>query len=147
MSRVRAALAVAAAALAVAGLAPPTSGAVACDTVTCAIGWHEQQQRKWHQHLIRARWGAAVREYGPALLDARAQCESGHHGKYRLSTTGNGYWFAFQFDVAAWTGAGGAYRRGRPAGKWSLQPGRLEQRYRAVRWDGIHGGDAWPNCP
>lgn len=94
-----------------------------------------------------AKWTKVVRAYGVGLLRARMRCESGHHGGYRLATTGNGYWFAHQFDVQAWTGAGGRMRRGRPAGVWTRQPSRLEQDYRAAVWDRKHGGDAWPNCP
>jgi hypothetical protein len=75
------------------------------------------------------------------------RCESGSVGGYRLSTTGNGYWFAYQFNVAAWVGSGGRFRGGRPVGRWSTQPGRLEQSYRAVVWDRKSAGDPWPNCP
>lgn len=101
------------------------------------------------KRLVREHWRAAVQRYGVGLLRVRMACESGGHGGYRLATTGNGYWFAHQFNVGAWTGAGGRYSRelGRPVGVWSVQPGRLEQDYRAARWAGIHGGDPWPNCP
>lgn len=74
------------------------------------------------------------------------RCESGSHGGYSLSTTGNSYWFAFQFNTTAWTGAGGRMRGGRPVGVWTMHPTRLEQDFRAVVWDGRHGGDPWPNC-
>lgn len=96
---------------------------------------------------VRRKWRAAVRRYGPGLLRARMNCESGNHGGYRLATTGNGYWFAHQFDTGAWVGAGGRLRRGRPVGAWSWHPSKTEQDYRAARWDAIHGGDPWPNCP
>ncbi len=99
------------------------------------------------KRAAHAKWRAAVRAYGVGLLRARMRCESASYGGYALSTNGNGYWFGHQFDVAAWTGAGGRMRRGRPAGVWSMQPSRLEQDARAVRWDAIHGGDPWPNCP
>jgi hypothetical protein len=93
------------------------------------------------------RWRDTVRRYGRGLLLARMRCESGSHGGYRLSTTTGLYWFAHQFNVGAWTGAGGRVRFGRPVGVWSLQPERLEQDYRAARWDALSGGDPWPNCP
>lgn len=94
-----------------------------------------------------AKWRATVRRYGIRTLRARMRCESGDHGGYRLGTTGNGFWFAHQFEPRAWTGAGGRMRHGRPAGVWTMQPSRLEQDYRAVMWARRHGGDPWPNCP
>lgn len=104
-------------------------------------------ERRVQKRVARAKWRGAVRRYGVGLLRARMRCESGGHGGYRLSTSGNGYWFAHQFNVAAWAGAGGRMRRGRPAGVWRQQPSRLEQDYRAVVWDRVHGGDPWPRCP
>lgn len=97
--------------------------------------------------VAHKKWSAAVAAYGIGTLRARMRCESAGDGGYALSTTGNGYWFAHQFDAQAWVGAGGRMRHGRPAGVWSMQPSRLEQDYRAVVWDRQHGGDAWPNCP
>lgn len=104
-------------------------------------------RRRVARSEVRERWRAAVRAYGIGLLRARMQCESGGDGGYRLSTNGNGFWFAHQFEPGAWYGAGGRRRRGRPAGAWTLHPSRLEQDYRAVVWDARHGGDPWPNCP
>lgn len=104
-----------------------------------------------HRERVRDRWQRVVRASGLAsTLDARAWCES--RGRYGLSTTGNGYWFAFQFDPQAWVGSGGFTRRvdvgyPRPVGRWRTQPKKLEQRYRAVVWGRVHGGDAWPSCP
>lgn len=98
------------------------------------------------KRAVHAGWRAAVRAYGVGLLRARMRCESGSHGGYALTTTGNGYWFAHQFDVRAWVGAGGRYL-GRPVGRWSTHPSRLEQDFRAVVWDRRHGGDPWPLCP
>lgn len=100
-----------------------------------------------HRRHVRAKWRRTVNAYGAGLLRARMNCESGSNGGYRLDTTGNGYWFAHQFNVAAWVGAGGRFRGGRPVGVWTRHPGALEQDYRAAVWDGIHGGDPWPNCP
>jgi len=98
------------------------------------------------QRVAHAKWRTVVNGYGTARLDQRMRCESGGHGGYRLATTGNPFWFAFQFEPRAWYGAGGRQRRGRPAGVWTMQPSRLEQRYRAVVWERRHGGDPWPNC-
>jgi hypothetical protein len=111
----------------------------ACDTKRCRTRVARKE--------VRHHWRAAVRRYGPARLRARMQCESGHDGGYRLDTTGNGFYYAHQFEPRAWAGAGGRMRDGRPVGAWSWHPSRLEQDARAVRWDAIHGGDPWPNCP
>lgn len=111
-------------------------------------GCHSQAcEQRVEIRVAHAKWRVAVAAYGRGLLRARVACESLTSGGYALSTTGNGYWFAHQFDVAAWTGAGGRMRHGRPAGVWTMQPSALEQDYRAVVWDRKHGGDAWPNCP
>ncbi len=110
-----------------------------CNTHRCEI--------RVEKRVAHAKWQEEVRIYGVGLLRARMNCESGHHGGYQLATTGNGYWFAHQFNVGAWTGAGGRIRGGRPVGVWTTQPERLEQDVRAARWDKIHGGDPWPNCP
>lgn len=96
--------------------------------------------------MAHAKWRPVVEAYGVERLRARMRCESGGHGGYSLSTTTGQYWFAHQFNVAAWTGAGGRYR-GSPVGVWTTQPSRLEQDYRAVIWERVHGGDPWPNCP
>lgn len=94
-----------------------------------------------------AKWRAGAAAYGLGTLRARMRCESGGHGGYRLSTNGNGFWFAHQFEPRAWTGAGGRIRGGVPVGVWTRQPSRAEQDYRAVLWDRRHGGDPWPRCP
>jgi Transglycosylase-like domain len=111
------------------------------DASPCSMACVERVQRR----VVTRHWREVVSDYGPSRLDARAACESG--GRYGLATTGNGFWFSMQWEPRAWYGAGGRRRRGRPAGVWSLQPSRLEQRYRAVVWDRRHGGDPWPNCP
>ncbi len=122
-------------------LAAPTAADAhdGCHSRACA--------ERVEKRAAHAKWRPTVRAYGVGLLRARMRCESGSHGGYSLATNGNTYWFAHQFDIAAWTGAGGRMRRGRPAGVWEMQPSRLEQDYRAARWDAIHGGDPWPNCP
>ena len=99
------------------------------------------------KRVAHEKWRATVRAYGPARLEARMRCESGGHGGYALGTTGNGFWFAHQFEPRAWVGAGGRMRAGRPVGVWTLQPSRLEQDNRAVVWERKHGGDPWPRCP
>lgn len=119
-------------------LPAPAQADDGCQSKTCT----KRVERK----AAKKKWRRAVRAYGTGLLHARMVCESGNHGGYSLSTTGNSYWFAHQFDIGAWVGAGGRVRHGRPVGVWTTQPSKLEQDYRAVRWDHIHGGDAWPNC-
>jgi hypothetical protein len=109
--------------------------------------WRRVCRERVERRTARHRWRRAVVRYGRGLLHARMTCESGHDGGYRLATTGNGYWFAHQFNVGAWTGAGGRVRFGRPVGVWTVQPERLEQDYRAARWDALSAGDPWPNCP
>lgn len=127
--------------LTVLAMMTPVQGPV--EQPVCSRACRQRVQRK----QIRKHWSHVVNNYGRGLLRARMHCESGNDGGYSLDTTGNSYWFAHQFDVQAWTGAGGRMRRGRPAGVWSMQPSRLEQDFRAARWDAIHGGDPWPNCP
>ncbi len=104
-------------------------------------------ERRVQVRQAHDKWRATVAAYGVDRLRARMRCESGGHGGYRLETTGNGYWFAHQFNPAAWAGAGGRSRGGRPVGVWTRHPSRLEQDYRAAVWDRRHGGDAWPRCP
>jgi hypothetical protein len=104
-------------------------------------------RRRVTQKVVRRHWRAVVHRYGPGRLRSRMACESGHDGGYRLDTTGNGFWYAHQFEPRAWAGAGGRFRHGRPVGVWTRHPSRLEQDFRAARWDAIHGGDPWPNCP
>lgn len=113
------------------------------DDAECSAACRERVMKR----EVRQKWRRAVADYGPGLLTARMRCESGSHGGYGLATTGNGYWFSMQWNVGAWVGAGGRMRGGRPVGVWSQQPEPLEQDYRAVVWDRIHGGDPWPNCP
>lgn len=119
--------------------AAPAEAHDGCNTAPC--------EKRVAKRFAHEKWRKAVHRYGVGLLRARMLCESGHHGGWSLSTTGNGYWFGLQFDVGAWTGAGGRVRLGRPVGVWSTQPEPLEQKFRAVVWDYRHGGDPWPNCP
>jgi len=118
-------------ALSAALLAPPAAEA-GCRSNSC------------EERVAHAKWRKVVAPHR-SVLAANAQCESG--GRYNLYTTGSGYYYSHQFDAAAWLGSGGRSRRGRLVGRFSTQPGRLEQDYRAVIWDRRHGGDPWPNCP
>jgi len=93
-------------------------------------------KRRVARKQTRKRWREAVQAYGPERLRARRECESSNN--YRLNTR-NGLYGAYQFDLPSWRGAGG---RGFPHDAEAL-----EQDYRAVRWEPIHGGDPWPNCP
>lgn len=121
---------------------PPThvDPAAHCWRVTC--------KRRVARRAVRRHWRHAVRAYGPWRLRARVGCESASAGGYRLSTTGNGFWFAHQFTPQTWHAAGGriSVRLRRPVGAWTTQPTRLEQDYRAVVAD-AQQGDPWPNCP
>ena len=127
-----------AAALAVALAAPTATAGDSCSSAC------EQRVLIKETH---AKWRATVNAYGVATLRARMRCESGGHGGYSLTTTGNGFYFAHQFEARAWTGAGGRARGGVPRGRWAAHPSRLEQDYRAVVWERRHGGDPWPRCP
>ena len=84
--------------------------------------------------LATARKRRATRPYRAWLYSTR-MCESG--GNYGIAT-GNGYFGAYQFDLASWRGAGGS-------GMPHLNP-PLEQDYRAVRWRQMVGTGAWPVC-
>ena len=126
------------AALVLAFAAPAASAGAACNNAC---------ERRYLITTTHAKWRAAVNAYGVATLRARMRCESGGHGGYSLVTTGNGFYFAHQFEARAWTGAGGRARVGIPVGRWARHPSRLEQDYRAVAWERRHGGDPWPNCP
>ena len=106
----------------------------------------DECEERVQKRVAHAKWRRVVNDYEPGLLRARMRCETGGHGGYEHVTNGV-FWFAHQFEPRAWAGAGGRIRNGRPVGVWSLQPERLEQDYRAVRWDWVHGGDPWPNCP
>lgn len=119
--------------------APAHAYAPGCNSHACEI---RVQVRTAHE-----KWRSVVNTYPAGVLNARMRCESGGDGGYRLSTTGNGFWFSAQFEPRAWYGAGGRKRNGRPAGVWTMQPSILEQQYRTIIWERIHGGDPWPNCP
>lgn len=106
----------------------------------------ERCQERVNKREAHEKWRAVVRAYGVARLRARMRCEAGNHGGYRHITNGL-FWFGHQFEARAWAGAGGRFRKGRPVGVWTMQPEPLEQDYRAVRWDRVHSGDPWPNCP
>lgn len=91
------------------------------------------------------RWRRTARPYAAWLRSTR-QCESGGAGGYSLSTTGNGFWFAYQHTPSSWYAAGGRRRDGRPAGVHAMQPEPAEQDYRAVITLRQQGRGAWPVC-
>jgi hypothetical protein len=109
-----------------------------CLTPAC----ERRVDRLEHRRTLR-RWRHATRPYRGWLASTRA-CESG--SDYALSTTGNGFWFAYQHTPSSWRAAGGRMRRGRPAGVRAMQPTPLEQDYRAVVTLGQQGRGAWPVC-
>lgn len=74
--------------------------------------------------------------------DAIAVCEAGGHGLWSLTTTGNGYFFALQFDPDTWVAYGGD-----PAWLNSpTPPPREEQIAVAERVLAGQGPGAWPRC-
>ncbi len=96
---------------------------------------------------VKERWRKAIAGHEGWLASTR-RCESGAHGGYALSSTGNGFWFAYQFTPTTWAKVAGGRRSpaGRPVGAWSTHPTNLEQDYRAVRVLRAQGRAAWPNC-
>jgi hypothetical protein len=111
-----------------------------CNTRAC----DHRMTRKAHAKTVR-RWRRATAPYQGWLASTRA-CESGSSGGYRLATTGNGFWFAYQHTPRSWYAAGGRSRNGRPAGVRSLQPEPAEQDFRAVVTLRQQGAAAWPIC-
>ena len=111
-----------------------------CNTRACA---HRVQTRQ--RARTTRRWKRIAAPYAAWLRSTRA-CESGSVGGYALSTTGNGFWFAYQHTAASWYAAGGRSRSGRPAGARTLQPSPAEQDFRAVVTLRQQGRGAWPSC-
>jgi hypothetical protein len=111
-----------------------------CHTSAC----ERRVDRRQHRRTV-ARWKRTARPYAAWLRRTRA-CESGSAGGYRLSTTGNGFWFAYQHTPSSWYAAGGRSRNWRPAGVRSLQPTPAEQDFRAVITLRQQGRGAWPVC-
>lgn len=103
-------------------------------------------QRAQHRSQI-ARWRAQARPYA-GFLARLVACESASSGGYRLTTTGNGFYFAFQFTARTWAAvAGGRTLGGIPVGYRGEQvPTRAEQDARAVRVLWAQGAGAWPVC-
>lgn len=103
-----------------------------------------QRERRRVRHV--SRWRRVARPYR-GWLRATSLCESGSAGWYGLQTTGNGFWFAFQFTPQTWRSVGGRFRRGVPAGRWGeFVPIRAEQKFRAVKVLRSQGAGAWPRC-
>lgn len=94
-----------------------------------------------------AAWRAYVRPYR-GWLDSTGHCESDSAGGYRLRTTGNGFWFRYQFTAQTWASTGGRVIRGiGPVGMHGeMVPAPLEQDVRAVRALHAQGRGAWPVC-
>lgn len=112
-----------------------------CLTQAC----ERRVDRREHRKTLR-RWWQATRPYRGWLAAVRS-CESGSFGTYDLSTTGNGFWFAYQHTASSWRAAGGRLQDGwRPVGVRSTQPEPLEQDYRAVVTLHQQGTGAWPVC-
>ena len=110
--------------------------------------WREIDRRydARQRRLERERETRAVAEVVPSSVSLSADwqaiafCESS--GNWELVTTGNGYWFALQFDPDTWVAYGGdpAYLDG-PA------PSPEYQIAVAERVAAAQGGEnAWPTC-
>lgn len=124
-----------------------------CQTHACAArvcDSHTCKARVGRKARIAA-WRAFVRPYR-AWLNSTGTCESGNAGGYRLRTTGNGFWFRYQFTPGTWRSAGGFLirygpHRGEPMGMHGeMVPKPLEQDVRAVRALHAQGRGAWPVC-
>lgn len=111
-----------------------------CHTRSC----DRRMDRKVRRRIV-GRWRRTAAPYAGWLASTRA-CESGSDGLYALSSTGNGFWFAYQHTPGSWYAAGGRSRNGRPAGAWAMQPTPVEQDYRAVVTLRQQGRGAWPVC-
>jgi hypothetical protein len=116
----------------------------ACRVRTCTS--RACKQRVGARQRIRA-WRAMVRPYR-GWLDSTGGCEADSSGGYRLRTTGNGFWFRYQFTSHTWASVGGIVdRRVGPVGMHGeLHPAPLEQDVRAVRALHQQGRGAWPVC-
>lgn len=127
-----------------------------CRTKACEARVHKRLARQCRSNSCKRRmgrvarvsaWQALVRPYR-GWLDSTGNCESGSAGGYRLRTTGNGFWFRYQFTASSWHHAGGALDiRGAPVGMHGERvPAPLEQDVRAVRVRWAQGTGAWPVC-
>lgn len=101
------------------------------------------QRRRAEKVAREARESLEAPLYKPvAPWDDLADCEAGGHGGWALVTTGNGYWWALQFDPDTWVAFGGD-----PA--WfdrSYPPPPAEQIAVAERVRAVQGIIAWPRC-
>lgn len=100
-----------------------------CNTRMCVT----RVQSRTHRRTLR-RWERVARPYRAWLAKVR-QCESG--GRYGTST-GNGFYGAYQFTRSSWHGVGG---RG-----LAHEAPPVEQDYRAVLLLKQQGRGAWPVC-
>lgn len=109
-----------------------------CKTNAC-------ERRVGRKHTLR-RWRRDVAPFR-GWLDSTGGCESDSAGGYRLTTTGNGFWFRYQFTIGSWASVGGRVVGGVPVGiDGERHPMALEQDERAVRVLRSQGRGAWPVC-
>jgi hypothetical protein len=120
--------------------AEPAHAYPGCRTRACIV----RVDRRQHRRTV-ARWKRTARPYASWLRSTRT-CESASAGGYGLSTTGNGFWFAYQHTAQSWYAAGGRQRAGRPVGVRSTQPTPAEQDFRAIITLRQQGRGAWPVC-
>lgn len=114
---------------------------------------HHHNDCKTHACKVRVGRKLTLRKWRRAVaphrgwLDRTGNCESASAGGYRLTTTGNGFWFRYQFTIRTWRSVGGHVRRGVPVGlDGERHPRHLEQDYRAIRVLASQGVGAWPVC-
>jgi hypothetical protein len=81
-----------------------------------------------------------------AWLNKVGGCEADSSGGYALYTTGNGFYFRYQFTAGSWAGAGGRLVNGMPWGLHSKLPSSREQDHRALVVRQQQGTGAWPVC-
>ena len=73
-----------------------------------------------------------------------AECEAG--GRWGLVTSGNGYYFVFQFTRATWNAYRGSYPRVRYYLRRATAPSKYRLKRVAHRVQHAHGWGAWPYC-
>lgn len=127
-----------------------------CRTKACEARVHKRMAKLCHSLACKRRmgrvarvnaWRALVRPWR-GWLNSTGNCESGSAGGYRLRTTGNGFWFRYQFDPPTWGSVGGHRDvNGTPVGMHGERvPAPLEQDVRAVRLRLRAGTAPWPVC-
>lgn len=102
--------------------------------------------RRAYKRHPKFRWKAYA---APLLstLEAIVACESLSSGGYKLRTTGNGFYFAHQFDPQTWASVGGRIIEHEPYGyRGERVPSKIEQNYRAALLYRRRGAQPWPVC-